>query len=176
MAAMSESAKPHIVVMGVGNILLRDEGVGVRALQRLEREYVFPDHVELVDGGVLALNLMAVLERADRLILLDAVRGGGEPGEIYVFDWDEVPPRVRYKDSIHQIDFVETMSVLPLIAEPPKTTVIGVEPESIEDWDLGLSPPVAASLDRVIELAIEELDKLGVRAAPRDEAAPPPAI
>lgn len=175
MSAMPEQKIPQVVVMGVGNILLRDEGVGVRALQRLEAEYEFPANVELVDGGVQALNLLAVLDRADKLIVLDAVRGGAEPGELHVFDWDEIPPRINYKDSIHQIDFVETMSVMAFAGNPPQTTVVGVEPESIEDWDLELSAPVAASLDGVVAVTLKLLDQMGfpgrVRAVPGPKAA-----
>lgn len=173
---MSCTDIPRVVVMGVGNILLRDEGVGVRALQRLEAEYEFPDNVELVDGGVLALNLLAVLDRADRLILLDAVRGGKEPGGLHVFDWDEIPPRIKYKDSIHQIDFVETMSVMAFAGSPPRTMVIGVEPASIEDWDLELSPPVAASLGRVVATALDLLSQWGFPGRTRTTPAPQPAI
>lgn len=173
---MLDKQIPLVVVMGVGNILLRDEGVGVRALQRLEAEYDFAANVELVDGGVQALNLLAVLDRADKLILLDAVRGGAQPGGLHVFDWDEIPPRINYKDSIHQVDFVETMSVMAFAGNPPQTTVVGVEPLSIEDWDLELSPPVAASLDQVVEATLKLLDQLGFPARLKQTPGPKAAI
>ncbi len=148
--------------MGVGNILLRDEGAGVRALERLDSRYEFPDNVECIDGAVQALELMPILERADHLILFDAVRGGGRPGQVYRFPWEEIPPMIRYKDSIHQIDFTETMSLLPLVGEQPETVVIGVEPEDLESICLTLSPIVEASLDKMCRMALEELERLGV--------------
>ena len=160
--ALADKSGPRIVVMGVGNILLRDEGAGVRALERLTSRYAFPDNVECVDGAVQALALMPILQRSDHLILFDAVRGGGEPGQVYRFSWEEIPPMVRYKDSIHQIDFTETMSLMPLIGEPPQTVVIGVEPQDLESICLTLSPIVEASLDKMCRLALEELDRLGV--------------
>jgi len=110
------------------------------------------------------------LERADHLILFDAVRGGGKPGDVYRFSWEEIPPMIRYKDSIHQIDFTETMSLMPLVGEQPETTVIGVEPEDLESICLTLSPIVEASLDKMCRLALEELDKLGVEAFEKEEA------
>lgn len=169
---MPQTKNPHIVVMGVGNILLRDEGAGVRAMQLLKSRYELPEHVDLVDGGVLGLNLMAILERTDHLILFDCVRGGGSPGDIHHFDYSEIPPRVTYKDSLHQIDFVEVMSVLPLTAQPPQTVVIGVEPENMEPWGIELSPAVEASLGAMVEIALDELAKLGVEAILRKEPLP----
>lgn len=163
---------PKIVVMGVGNILLRDEGAGVRAMERLRSLYEVPEHVELVDGGVQALNLMPILQEADHVILFDAVRGGEEPGTIHHFPWSEVPERIRYKDSIHQIDFVETMSVVRLVSEPPEVVVIGVEPDDMEAIWLDLSPAVEAALPEMNRLALEELANLGVTARKRETRLP----
>ena len=117
-----------------------DEGAGVRVAQELEETHDFPEHVDVVDGGVLGLSLMGVIEQADYLIVIDAVKLGGQPGDLFRVPWEEIPDRTRYKDSLHQVDFVETMSVLPLIAEVPKTVIIGVEPQDIETWGLELTP------------------------------------
>ncbi len=169
-------AKGRIVVLGVGNILLRDEGAGVRALQRLEARYLFPPEVELIDGGVLGLNLMAVLEGAQRVIVLDCVRGGKKPGELHLFDFAEIPPRVRYKDSLHQLDLVETMSLLPLTGEAPPTWVVGIEPDSLDPWGMELSPAVEAGLEGMIQAVLEELRRLGVEPVQREEEGPAPAV
>ncbi len=164
---MKTSAK-KIIVLGVGNILSRDEGVGVRVAQELDETYDFPENVEVIDGGVLGLSLMGVIESADRLIVVDAVKLGGSPGDVFRFPWEEITDRTRYKDSLHQVDFVETMSVLPLIAKVPETVIIGVEPEDIETWSLELSPSVACRLPELCRLVLDELSSLGVTAIAKE--------
>lgn len=163
----AESKKETIVVLGVGNILLKDEGAGVRVIQKLDEEYEFPEHVEVVDGGVLGLSLITVIERADYLIVVDAVKLGGRPGDLFRVPWEDIPDRTRYKDSLHQVDFVETMSVLPLIAEVPRTVILGIEPEDINSWSLELSPSVAARIPELCRMVLDELAALGVKPGPR---------
>lgn len=154
--------------MGVGNILLRDEGAGVRVIQKLEREYEFPDHVDIIDGGVQGLSLMSVIDRADILIVVDAVKLGGQPGDLFRVPWEEIPDRTRYKDSLHQVDFVETMSLMPLIGRVPQTVIIGVEPEDIHSWSLDLSPAVAARIPDLCRMVLDELKTLGVSPGPKE--------
>jgi hydrogenase maturation protease len=163
----SAMAAKKIVIMGVGNILVKDEGAGIRAMQLLESGYEMPEGVDLIDGGVLGMNLLGILEGADELILLDCVKGGGLPGEIHHFDFAEIPARIAYKDSLHQIDFVDTMTSLGLVSQPPHTMVIGVEPGLIEAWGMELTPEVEAALPKMVELCIKELKKHGMEPAPR---------
>ena len=157
-----DQAPQTIVVLGIGNILQTDEGAGVRAAQELDETYDFPDHVEVIDGGVLGLSLIGAIEKADYLIVIDAVKLGGQPGDLFRVPWEEITDRTRYKDSLHQVDFVETMSVLPLVAQVPKTVIIGVEPQDIETWALELSPPVAARIPDLCRMVLDELESLGV--------------
>ena len=152
----------NVVILGVGNILQTDEGVGVRVVHDLIECYDFPENVETVDGGVQGLSLIAVIERATYLIVVDAVKLGGRPGDLFRVPWDDIMDRTRYKDSLHQIDFVETMSVLPLIGQVPPTVIIGIEPEDITTWDLKLSPPVEARMPDLIDMVLKELDALGI--------------
>jgi hydrogenase maturation protease len=164
---MDQDQPRHILVMGVGNVLLTDEGVGVRVLEELRARYRFPDQVELVDGGVLGLSLTGVLMEADHVIIVDAVRGGEEPGTVYRFAWEAKPGHIQYKDSLHQIDLMEAMGSIPLVAEPPRIVVLGVEYENIFDWGTELSPKVAAAVEPLIGMVLEELEKVGVQAEAR---------
>ena len=159
---------PQITVLGIGNILQRDEGAGVRAAHELDECWEFPDHVQVIDGGVLGLSLMSVIENADVLIVIDAVKLGGRPGDLFRVPWDEITDRTRYKDSLHQVDFVEVMSLLPLIATVPPTVIIGVEPEDIETWTLELSPVVAEKIPDLCQMVIEELEAHGVTPKKRE--------
>jgi hydrogenase maturation protease len=157
--------KTGVTVLGVGNILLTDEGVGVRVLQELMETHDFPPGVELVDGGVLGLSLMGVVEAAGRLIVIDAVNLGGAPGDLFRLTWDELTARTRYKDSLHQIDFVEVMSLLPLIGvDPPPTVIVGVQPADVETTGLALTPGVAAKVPDLTAMVLQELENLGFTA------------
>ncbi|MEW5725549.1 MAG: HyaD/HybD family hydrogenase maturation endopeptidase [Thermodesulfobacteriota bacterium] len=158
----------HIVILGIGNILQSDEGAGVRVVQELLETYDFPENVDVVDGGVLGLSLMGVVEGADYLIVVDAVKLGGRPGDLFRVPWEHIPDRTRYKDSLHQVDFVEVMSVLPLIAQTPRTVILGVEPADLETWSLELTPAVAARVPDLCRMVLDELAALGLEARPKE--------
>jgi hydrogenase maturation protease len=158
---MEAELAQRILILGVGNVLLTDEGVGICVLRELEARYDFPPNVRLVDGGVLGLSLMGTMMEADQVLVIDAVRGGDEPGTLYRFDWDHKPKHIQYKDSLHQIDLMETMGFLSLICDPPKVTVLGVEYEDIDNWGLTLTPKVGRAVEPLVSLVLMELDVLG---------------
>jgi len=158
----------RIVVLGVGNILLKDEAVGVKVVEELERRYQFPDNVRVVDGGTQGLWLMATIQEADHLIVVDAVLGKGEPGTIYRLERDDLPKGLRAKQSAHDSDLVEALNLCALIdAAPTSVVVVGIEPEKIVQFDLELSESVAARIDDLVERVLDELKNLGVE--PREK-------
>jgi hydrogenase maturation protease len=120
-------------------------------------DIAFPPEVEVVEGGTDGFGLIHVLTRADRLILIDAVKGGETPGSVYRFDLEECRPFPDlYKTSVHQISILEVLSLLGLIGSPPRTTIIGVEPKSLQ-MGMELSPEVEAQIPKVINLVKEEV-------------------
>jgi len=163
---MDQSNPENILVLGVGNVLLTDEGVGVRVVHELMASHDFPPNVKLVDGGVLGLSLTGTMMEADRVIVIDAVRGDDEPGTIYRFEWNARPEHIQYKDSLHQIDLMETMALLPLMGEPPAVTVIGVEFGDIDNYGLELTPQVEKAVAPLMEQVLAELERLGAPGAP----------
>ncbi len=153
----------RIVILGVGNTLLRDEGVGVHVVEELRTRFSFPDWVSLVDGGTLGLGLIPTIQQADHLIVVDAVLGNGTPGEIYRLEGGQLPKKLKTKHSLHEFDLVEALNLCSLVGEEPiSMVVIGVEPEDITHPGLTLSQPVAAKVAELIDLVIEELRGLGV--------------
>lgn len=153
-----DNAPPkRIVVLGVGNVLLSDEGVGVHAANRLMKMDL-PPEVEVIEGGTDGFRLINVVTEADRLIVIDAVKGGAPPGSIYRFDIGDAPsyPGV-YKTSVHQVSILEVIHLSELVGRTPDTTIIGVEPKSLA-MGLELSPEVAEKLSKVIELVLEEVE------------------
>jgi len=146
----------RILVLGVGNLLLSDEGFGVHVAQRLT-DMEFPPEVQVMEGGTDGFGLMPVVLQADRLILIDAVKGGGPPGSVYRFDIEDCPPFPdRFKTSVHQISILEVINLSSLIGSPPRTTIIGVEPKSME-MGMELSPEIKAKIPKVIRLVEEEV-------------------
>jgi len=146
-----------ILILGVGNILLSDEGLGVRAVEKLKEGYIFPENVKLLDGGTLGIDLLYFLEGAERLIIVDAVMGGGPPGTLYKFSGDEVKAYFRGKVSAHELGIQEVLGIAQLTGKYPKeVVVIGMEPESLE-ISLELSQTVRNSLEKLVKLIIEQL-------------------
>lgn len=156
-----------ILILGVGNLLLSDEGVGVHIARTL-MEMDFPSEVRVVEGGTDGFGLMPILLEADRVILVDAVKGGGPPGSVYRFEIEDCPPFPDiYKTSVHQISILEVINLSGLIGSPPRAIIIGVEPKCLE-MGMNLSPEIEAKIPRVIQLIREEVAlSLGNRAEKR---------
>ncbi len=153
----------RIVILGVGNILLHDEGFGVRVVEELDKRYSFPPHVRVVDGGTQGLWLLSTLQEADDLIVIDAVLGDGPPGSLYVLQREDLPKGLRMKQSAHDSDLVEALNLCTLLETgPAHVLVLGVEPENIQPYGLELTPAVAARVDDVIQMVLHELKKRGV--------------
>jgi len=146
------------VILGIGNVLLSDEGIGVHVANELMHREL-PPEVSVVEGGTDGFRLLNVITEADRLIVVDAVRGGDKPGTIYRFDIEDVRNSPSgFKTSVHQIGILEVIDLSGLIGKTPYTTVIGIEPKSLE-MSLELTPEILAKVPRVIELVMEELKK-----------------
>ena len=147
----------HILVLGVGNLLLSDEGVGVHVAQRM-MTMDMPPEVQVVEGGTDGFGLVNVITEADRMILIDAVKGGGQPGSIYRFEIEDCPPYPDiFKTSVHQISILEVIHLSSLIGSTPRTTIIGIEPACVE-MGMELSPPVAAKIPKIIQMIEEEVE------------------
>lgn len=153
----------RIVVLGVGNILLKDEGIGVRVVEELTRLYDFPECVKVIDGGTQGLWLLPTIQEADRLIVVDAVLGGGPPGTLYRLEKDDIPKGLRLKQSSHDNNLVEALNLCALVDRAPESvTVIGIEPKEIVHFDLQMSPEVASRIPDLVRRVIEELRALDI--------------
>ena len=156
-------SKDRIVVLGVGNILLKDEGVGVRVIEELQRQYTLPENVRVVDGGTQGLWLLSTLEEADHLIVVDVVLGGGEPGTMYRLTKEDLPKGLRVKQSAHDSDLVEALNYCALLEMGPRNViVIGIEPADIEPYGLDLTEKVAEKVNELVLRVIDELKALGI--------------
>jgi hydrogenase maturation protease len=157
------------LILGLGNILLGDEGVGVRVVERLLDLYHFPQGTQVMDGGTLALDLLPYVEDADRLVVLDAVEMGAEPGTVVRITDEEVPTFLSVKVSPHQMGLSDILTAARLRGLSPGELVLwGVQPEVI-DTTLELSPPVAAQVDALVDGVLADLSQWGIEPTRRGE-------
>jgi hydrogenase maturation protease len=154
------------VVLGMGNVLRRDEGLGIRALQRLAERYAPHDDVRLVDGGTLGLDLLSYLEDAERLLVLDAALTDGPPGTLLRVAGEDVPAFFGMRSSPHEVGLPDLLAVTRLRGtEPPDVVVLGMQPGVIElGWDL--SAEVEAQLDALVSSAVDQLHAWGFDLTP----------
>lgn len=149
----------NVLILGIGNILLHDEGVGVRAIEELEQRFSFPAGVELVDGGTCGLELRDAMCGRDLLLIIDAMKHGGSPGTVYRLDDHGVPAHFHTRISPHQLGISDLLATLALTGSLPSRMVLfGVEPTDLSTG-LGLSPAVAVGLEKVVSEVVEELTR-----------------
>jgi hydrogenase maturation protease len=153
---------PEVMILGIGSILYSDDGFGIRVIEQIERDYEFPDEVLVVDGGVLGINLLGVISKPNHLVVVDAIRNRGNPGDLYRLEGDAIPERIRAKNSLHQVDFLEALTLCQVFDKVPQTVIIGVEPEDYQTLSLALTPTVQARIEPAIRMVLDELTRLGV--------------
>ena len=152
-----------VLVLGVGNVLLSDEGLGVKALEFLKRDYAIPRSVSLVDGGTGGLALLSVITGHDSLIIMDAVRSGSAPGTVVRLEGADRVRSGGYRvSSLHELGMEELLQASALEGCNPEIVIIGMEPEDTSAG-LELSPRVRRGLPLMARMVAEELRRLGVK-------------
>ena len=150
-----------LLVLGLGNVLLGDDGVGAAAVALLLDRYQPPPDVRVLDGGTLGLSLLPYLEEADTVILVDAIRADAAPGSLVRLDGAEVAPAVATRLSPHQIGVADLLDGARWLDRYPTRLVLhGIVPDAI-DLAVGLSPDVARSLSDLVERVVDEAAQLG---------------
>ena len=150
-----------ILVLGVGNVLLKDEGVGVRVIERLQSRYRFSPNVELMDGGTLGLRLLDPISACDHVIVVDAVQNGQVPGTLYRLPAEELQKRATFKNSLHQLDLVETLAYAEVLGHRPTALIIGIEPADINPWGTELTEVVRDRFDELCSKVLLEIELAG---------------
>ena len=159
---MKNLSKSRVLILGLGNLLLQDEGVGLRVLQELRETYIWPDNVVLLDGGVLGLELLPYLEDADYALILDAVRSGKAAGTIVRLVNENIPTGIALKYSAHQVNFQETLAMAYFRGTLPQQLVLlGVEPARLA-LSTVLTPVVLAQLPLLVDAAVQQLFAWGI--------------
>ena len=145
------------LILGIGNILLKDEGVGVHVVKKL-KEMSLPDNIEVLDGGTAGLDLVDFISNRKKLIVIDAVKAGEKPGTIYRLTEENLDIKPKAIMSFHEIDFLDALHMSEVMAEKPKeTVVIGIEPKDMSNGT-ELSPEIEERIPRIIEIVMKEIN------------------
>lgn len=149
------------LVLGVGNRLVSDEGIGVHVIEHLVANYAIPEEVMLLDGGTLGLDLLYYIEGSENLLIIDAVETGREPGFITRMENEQVPAFLSLKMSPHQVGVPDMLFAAKLKGVTPQRLVLlGIQPELLE-IGLDLSPTISAKLDDLVNQSISQLNQWG---------------
>lgn len=150
----------NVLVLGLGNILLSDEGVGVRAIEELQRRYDCSDAVQIVDGGTIGLELLPYFDERSHVLIVDAVKADNKPGTIVRID--DPPAYFSARTSPHQIGLADVMGLAAITDNlPDNIALFGIEPKQLSTG-LTLSSEVAQNLSRLVDMVVAELEAIGV--------------
>ena len=162
-----KTESPNLLILGLGNVLCSDDGLGVAAAAELNRRYLLPANVALMDGGTLGLSLLHYASEPDILIMVDAVRADGPPGTLVRLSGDAVAPAIESRLSVHQIGVADLLDGMRWTdSAPSQIILLGLVPETIE-LGLGRSPAVTAALPALVEAVVVEVAECGFNLVPR---------
>ena len=157
-----------VLILGLGNILIQDEGIGVRVIEQLQRDYEFPAEVEIMDGGTAGMALYEHIVDRSHVIVVDAVKTGRVPGTLVKLENEDVPAFFRNKVSPHQMALSDILAALKVGGEQlPEMVVVGIEPVTLETG-LEMSETVLSKLDTLVKQTLECLAELGFQAQPKN--------
>lgn len=157
---MGEAVGRSVLILGVGNPLAGDDGVGVCAIEALAAAGNLPAGIRLLDVGVLGMDILAWIQPDEPVVILDAVHGPGDPGTLYRFGLDEIKAPAGPPLSAHELGIADALHAARLMGRPLRGTLLGVEPARVEAFTPGLSPRVAAALPELQAAAIREAELL----------------
>jgi len=150
-----------VLIMGVGNLLLTDDGFGVHVINSLN-PIDFPDNVTLLEAGTVSHQLIPMFRELDLLIVIDAVQAGDTPGSVFRFTPDDLQFKYQQKLSLHQISLIDVLRMAELTGGKPETVIIAVQPKDVNSPSMELSAEIKAVIPKVTELIFQELKKAKV--------------
>jgi len=162
-----------ILVLGIGNILFGDEGIGVHLANFIDEKYEFngPHQVDIIDGGTLAQRLIPIITEYDKVFIFDCVDvNEANIGDVYFFDFRDVPECVTWQGSAHEVEMLQTLQMIEMMGDLPETKIIGVVPYVIgENTTFSITDEVCKAAKLMEKILITELKKLGVEPIIKNE-------
>lgn len=154
-----------VALIGIGNVLLQDERVGVHVVETIRERFSFSPEIEILDGGTLGLDLLPIIERFDKVLFVDAVNFGKKPGYIGVLENEEIPAVLYVKLSVHHVGLADLLSVAKLTGVMPETVcLVGIQPQdSAFAFGLELSREISDKIEPMIDRVIAKLQEWNVQ-------------
>ncbi len=157
------------IVIGVGNLLFKDEGVGILAAKYLEENYEFEGDIEIIDGGTLGFKLMTYFQEYDNVIILDTVSIEDKAGEIFRLPSDVLLGLGQYRKTAHEVEIVEMLEICSVLDKHAEVTIIGIIPEDIVSVQIGLTKTIEDKFIGLINQAIIDVENLGIKVSKKAE-------
>lgn len=136
----------NILILGIGNVMFSDEGIGVHLCKLLEKNYTFSSNthtITFVDGGTLAMQLIPIIVKYDYVILIDCIDAkDGNIGDVYFFDYDDMPKKINWSGSAHEVEMLQTLQYMELMGDIPKTKIVGIIPKRIVPLSFEISSEI----------------------------------
>jgi len=161
-----------IAVVGVGNILFKDEGIGIYAAKYLEENYDFSEEITVIDGGTLGFKLMTYYSEYDQVLILDTVSIKDTPGSVYNLPAVELLGLGSYRQTAHEVEVVEMLEICSMLDRMAEVTLIGMIPEDIQSVEIDLSASLRDNFELFIGEVLKTIEKAGVKATKKAEATP----
>ena len=161
-----------VLLLGIGNLLFGDEGIGVHFINYIGEKYQFEGEpqLDIVDGGTLAQRLIPIIVEYDQVIIIDTINAPGvKAGEVYFFNFDAVPDAVDWQGSAHEVEMLQTLNMMDLAGDRPSTMIMGVVPTVIEATEFSLSEGVAAAVPLMERTLLDHLKTIGISAVKKAE-------
>lgn len=151
------------IVIGVGNLLFKDESVGILASKYMESNFEFEGDLEIIEGGTLGFKLMTYFQEYDNVIIMDTVSIEDEVGSLYRLPSDVLLGMGQYRKTAHEVEIVEMLEIVSVLDKHATVTIIGIVPEDIESVEIGLTKTIEDKFEDFIEQGIKEVESIGIK-------------
>ncbi|MCX2682473.1 HyaD/HybD family hydrogenase maturation endopeptidase [Campylobacter sp. MIT 21-1685] len=155
----------NFCILGIGNIMFADEGLGVHLCKQIQKNYTFfhsSSTLDFVDGGTLALQLTYIIAKYDSLVLLDVIDADdADIGEVFFFPYEAMPKKVNWSGSAHEVEMLQTLQYMELMGDLPQTQILACIPKRIEQMSFTLSNEIIHSAKIMEKTLLNYLEKQG---------------
>ncbi len=156
-----------ILILGIGNVMFSDEGIGVHLCHLLEEKYEFysdKHSLDFIDGGTLAQRLIPIISQYDYLLVFDCVDANdGKIGDVYFFDFENIPDSISFQGSAHEVEMLQTLNMMDMVGDRPPTKIIGIIPEVVSITTLSMSEAVKKGSELMEKIFLKHIKELGFR-------------
>lgn len=171
---MDKRKRLNILLLGIGNILFQDEGIGVHFAHYMDEKYDFKSdihNIDIVDGGTLAQRLIPCIIKYDKVIIIDCIDAhDSNPGDIYFFDFLSIPKLINWQGSAHEVEMLQTLNMIKMNGDLPQTSILGVIPKRVaDDTTFELSMEVSNAVITMENVILNELKKHDFSIIKKDE-------